>query len=140
MKHFWMISPLALFATLLLLSQSEIQQENPANADDTTTMVSDSSVIQYPANIRAIIDAKCYDCHSEKGDDDEAKEELMWDDLTKLSKMDQLYSMDAIIESIQDGEMPPEDYVKKHPKAALSKEEAKQLIDWADAIASKLME
>lgn len=139
MKHFWMISPLVLLAAVLTLSQSPIQQ-GPLGVNEPLAIATDSTIIQYPAKIKAIIDAKCYDCHSAKGEDEEAKEELLWDDLTKLSKIDQMYSMDAIIESIEDGEMPPEDYIKKHPEAALSKEEAKQLIEWADAIASKLME
>lgn len=139
MKHFWMISPLVLLAAVLTLSQSPIQQ-NPLGVNEPLAIATDSTIIQYPAKIRAIIDSKCYDCHSAKGEDEEAKEDLLWDDLTKLSKIDQMYSMDAIIESIEDGEMPPEDYIKKHPEAALSKEEAKQLIEWADAIASKLME
>lgn len=139
MKHFWMISPLALLAVILTLGQSPIRQ-HMVSVNERVAMAPDSSIIQYPAKIKAIIDAKCYDCHSANGEDEEAKEELLWDDLTKLSKIDQMYSMDAIIESIEDGEMPPEDYVKKHPEAALSKEEAKQLIEWADAIASKLLE
>ncbi|MEZ4989912.1 MAG: heme-binding domain-containing protein [Saprospiraceae bacterium] len=140
MKQFWMISPLALFALIMTLSQSKIVQPNGLSSTNEPIIYSDSSIIQYPANIKAIIDAKCYECHSEKGKDDDAKDELMWDDISRLSKMDQVYTMDAIIESIEDNEMPPEDYVKKHPGAALTKEEAKQLIEWADAIASKLME
>ncbi|PHN08372.1 heme-binding domain-containing protein [Flavilitoribacter nigricans] len=136
MKRFWMFSPVLLL-TLLFLGQNDLPTvSSPASESGTVRL----DTIQYPAKVKAVIDAKCYDCHSEKGDDEDAKEELLWDNLNKLSKMDQLFSMDAIIESIEDGEMPPEDHIKKHPEAALSKEEAKLLTEWADAIASKLME
>jgi exonuclease VII small subunit len=64
----------------------------------------------------------------------------MWDKLNQLSKMDQMFTMDEIIESIEEGEMPPEDHIKEHPEAALTKEEAKTLIEWADAIATKLLD
>lgn len=136
MKQFWMFSPLV-FGVLFFLGQNDL----PATGQhEQEQFFSQLDSIQFPAKVKAIIDAKCYDCHSDKGEDEEAKEELLWDNLNKLSKMDQLFSMDAIIESIEDGEMPPEDHIKKHPKDALSKEEAKLLIEWADAIASKLME
>lgn len=140
MKNFWMISPLVVFAAILTLSQSAVRQLDIPASTDRTGIAPDSSIIYYPPKVKALIDAKCYDCHSENGEDEEAKEELMWDALTGMSKIDQLYALDAIIESIEDEEMPPEDYVDDHPEAALSKEEAKLLIDWADAIADKLME
>lgn len=136
MKRFWMFSPL-LLGTLIFLGQNDLPSTIDQNHQQTFSKL---DTIQYPAKVKSIIDAKCYDCHSEKGDDDEAKEELLWDNLNKLSKMDLLFSMDAIIESVEEGEMPPEDHIKKHPKDALSKEEAKLLIEWADAIAAKLME
>lgn len=136
MKQFWMFSPLV-FGVLFFLGQNDLPATGQLEQEQIFFQL-DS--IQFPAKVKAIIDAKCYDCHSDKGEDEEAKEELLWDNLNKLSKMDQLFSMDAIIESIEDGEMPPEDHIKKHPKDALSKEEAKLLIEWADAIASKLME
>lgn len=136
MKRFWMFSPLLLGA-LIFLGQNDLPSTIDTNYDRAFIKL---DTIHYPAKVKSIIDAKCYDCHSEKGDDDEAKEELLWDNLNKLSKMDLLFSMDAIIESIEEGEMPPEDHIKKHPKDALSKEEAKLLIEWADAIAAKLME
>lgn len=136
MKRFWMLSPLLLGA-LLFLGQNDLPTTILQNNEASSAKL-DS--IEYPANVKSVIDAKCYDCHSEKGDDEEAKEELLWDNLSKLNNMDLLFSMDAIIESIEEGEMPPEDHLKKHPKDALTKEEAKLLIDWADAIASKLME
>lgn len=136
MKPFWMISPLFL-AVFFWLGPKGLPDQI---TDKPNSALPPLDTIQYPANIKAIIDNKCYDCHSEKGEDEEAKEELLWDNLNKLSNMDQLFSMDAIVESIEDGEMPPEDHIKKHPEAALSKEEAKLLIDWAEAIAAKLLE
>lgn len=136
MKQFWVFSPL-LFVVLFFLGQNDLP---PALDQEEEPQSISLDSIQFPTKVKAIIDAKCYDCHSEKGEDEEAKEELRWDNLNKLNNMDQLFTMDAIIESIEDGEMPPEDHLKKHPGDALSKEEAKHLIEWADAIASKLME
>lgn len=140
MKHFSIFSPFILFVIIAGLSAAPTPTP-PAHADgDAYQIASDSSLLTYPVKVKAIIDAKCYDCHSVKGTDDDAKDELMWDDLPKLSKIDLMYTMDAIVESIDEGEMPPKDHIKKHPNDALTKEEAKLLRDWADGIASKIME
>lgn len=140
MKHFWMISPLSLFGLILLLGRQPLETPLVSSTEPIVQTAHGDSLLTYPPKIRAIIDLKCYDCHSEKGKDKEAKEELLWDDLGKLSKMDLMYTMDAIVESIEEAEMPPKDYIQDHPKAALTKEEAKLLIEWADGIASKIME
>ncbi len=135
-----MILP-ALLTGVLFLNNTTAPKENTSNFSITKTSAAvDSVVIQYTGKIKTIIDQKCYDCHSPEGDDEKAREELLWTELPKMDKIDQVYALDAIIESIEKGDMPPEKYIKKHPEAKLSAEEAKILIKWADELATKLYE
>lgn len=98
----------------------------------------DSVIIKYTGRIKTIIDEKCYDCHSEKGDDEDAKKDLLWDELPKLDKTDQVYALDAIVESVEKGDMPPPKHVRWNPSKKLTQEEAKLLMDWANDLADKL--
>lgn len=100
----------------------------------------DTVIVEYTGRIKTIIEEKCYDCHSEDGDDEEAKEELLWDELPKMDPMDQVYVLDAIVESVEEGEMPPPKHVFWNPRKKLSPEERELLIAWAKDLADKLYE
>lgn len=93
----------------------------------------------YPVAVKKIIDQKCYGCHSEKGQSQDAKDALMWDDLAKLEKAKLIANLDVIIEVLEDGVMPPEDAVKKYPQLKMSDEETKVLKAWASAKADSLL-
>lgn len=105
----------------------------------TKTITADTAVITYPKQVKVVIDAKCYKCHSPEGRSEKAKQKLLWDELPKLEKAKQLAKLDEIIESIEKGSMPPERLVQQHPEAALTKEEARLLKEWADGAAEELM-
>ncbi|MEZ5044491.1 MAG: heme-binding domain-containing protein [Saprospiraceae bacterium] len=141
MKTALKLIPISILTLLVFLGNTSVPDTTlaPYGTGETLT-TTDSVIIQYTGKIKTIIDAKCYDCHSEKGKDEDAKKELLWDQLPKLAKMDQVYALDAIIESLEKNEMPPEDHLKKHPEDKLTKEETKLLMDWADALATKLFE
>ncbi|MBN2481483.1 MAG: hypothetical protein JXB19_07070 [Bacteroidales bacterium] len=93
----------------------------------------------YPENIKAIIDNKCYVCHSLKGESEDARDVLMWDDLPGLSKARQIASLDAVIEVLDNGMMPPQMVVKDNPDAQLTDEERSLLRDWAETAADNLL-
>ena len=42
--------------------------------------------IVLPADVKAVVDNKCYGCHSVDGQSDDAKEGLMWDSIPTIPK------------------------------------------------------
>ena len=98
-----------------------------------------ASGLEYPVKVKAVIDQKCYGCHSAQGKSADAKEALLWDDLPSHSKSKQVGKLDDIISVLNDGSMPPEKYVEKNPSAKLTKDEMKILKSWAEETAENLM-
>ena len=98
----------------------------------------DTVVIEYKGRIKEIIDQKCYDCHSAKGDDADAKEALLWDELPKLNPTDQVYTLDAIAEAVKNGDMPPFSYAFWKASNKLTDEEAKLLIEWSSKLSDRI--
>ena len=95
-------------------------------------------MIEYKGRIKEIIDQKCYDCHSAKGDDADAKEALLWDELPKLNPTDQVYTLDAIAEAVKNGDMPPFSYAFWKASNKLTDEEAKLLIEWSSKLSDRI--
>ena len=62
----------------------------------------------------------------------------MWDELPKLAPTDQVYALDAIAESVENGDMPPSTHVFWRPSKRLSDEEKKILIDWAKGLSDRI--
>jgi cytochrome c553 len=93
----------------------------------------------YPAEVKKVIDTKCYGCHSDQGKSKDAKDALLWDSLPNLSKTSQVATLDHIIKVLKDKKMPPEGAVKKYPEMKLSAEESGILQSWAEAKAESLL-
>jgi len=93
----------------------------------------------YPAAVKAIIDQKCYGCHSITGESDDAKESLMWDSIPSFPDAKLVAKLDDIITVLEEGSMPPEDVVKQYPEIKLLPRERKVLKSWAEATADSLM-
>lgn len=126
---------LILFAFVLIsasLSQPPVHVELASS-----NLAIDSLKLNAPAAVKQIIQAKCYDCHAEGGDED-AMKDLLWDEFPSLHPEDQMYILDDIVESIEEKEMPPEDHLKEHPEDKLTRQEARALIEWAAALANEL--
>ena len=132
MKASLKIAGLTLIVTVLFVSARLEDRHEDLNA-------AKQAAIEYPAEIKAIIDNKCYGCHSDKGKSDDAKEALMWDNLPTYTKAKQVAGLDAIIEVLEDGTMPPKDVIEKWPEAKISDAEAKALKAWAEKTAEALM-
>ncbi len=96
--------------------------------------------IDMPDDVKSVVDDKCYGCHSADGKSDKAKDALMWDDISKLSKVKMIGKLDDISEVIEKGEMPPEKFLEKFPDKKLTDEESKLLKEWADSSANKILE
>lgn len=95
--------------------------------------------IDMPENVKAIIDNKCYGCHSADSQNDKAKEKLRWDQLDQLSKAKLVSTFSDIEEVLDKGKMPPEKFLEKRPEKKLTDEEKGLLKSWAVSTADNLM-
>lgn len=91
-----------------------------------------------PPKNNAIIQAKCYGCHSPEGKSDKAKEKLLWDDLAALSPEAQLEKMQKIQEVLNEGKMPPARFLESNPDKKLTDAEKATMQKWADKTVGKL--
>jgi hypothetical protein len=97
------------------------------------------TAIGTPDNVKAVIDNKCYMCHSTKGRSQEARDHLMWDSIPLYPKAKLIAKLDDIIDVLDDGKMPPKKMVEMNPDAALSPEELLALRNWAQAASDSLL-
>jgi uncharacterized membrane protein len=95
--------------------------------------------ITFPADVKAVIDNKCYGCHSKDGRSEEAKADMMWDSIPLYTKERQIAVLDDISEVLEKGKMPPEKMIEMHPEAALGPDQKEMLKKWAEATADDLM-
>lgn len=93
----------------------------------------------YPAAVKKVIADKCYGCHSVKGKSQKAKDKLMWDSLPGLQKSKIVGKLENIVDVLDKNDMPPEEFLKKFPDAALLADQKKLLRSWADSKADSLV-
>jgi len=92
-----------------------------------------------PDEINSIMDNKCFGCHNSESSNDKAKDKLLIDKLAELSKAKLIAKLNGIAETVGKNEMPPEKFLAKYPDKALTKEESKQLKEWAELTTEELM-
>ena len=98
----------------------------------------DDPIIEFPDEVKNIIDNKCYVCHNQESRSVMAKGKLMWDDLAALKKSSLVRKLDNIVEVLEDGSMPPSKYLKQNPDAQLTDEEVQLLKKWAENAANNI--
>ncbi len=94
--------------------------------------------IKYPKKVDAIIQAKCYGCHSPESRGEKARMKLNWDELATLPEAQQLEKIHMIEAVIEKGAMPPAGFVEKNPDMKLTEDETKRLQKWAMKTGKKL--
>jgi len=124
--------PVIGFAFVLFSSFSEF-------GNDSNLLAPPEEKFVIPEGINSIIDNKCFGCHNSESTNDKAKEKLLFDKLPELSKAKLVSKLDGISEVVGKNEMPPEKFLAKYPDKALTKEESKQLEDWAKTASEDLM-
>lgn len=107
---------------------------NPRSIDSKT-----SARLDYPEEVKKVIDNKCFSCHNLDSKSDKAKEALEWTTLPGLEKSAQVTKLDKIIEVLDKGKMPPKKMIEMHPEAKISEADSKILKDWAVAASNDLM-
>ena len=84
-----------------------------------------------PANVKAVVDQKCYGCHNANSKNEKGKAKLDWDALGKLKKGKRLAAMGEIAEVLEKGEMPPKKFLEFKPEAKLSDSDLATLKEWS---------
>ena len=94
----------------------------------------DDPVIEFPDEVKNVIDNKCYGCHNPESRNVMAKGKLIWDDLAEMKKSGLIKKLDKISEVLEEGDMPPSKYLKQNPDARLTDEETQLLVKWAKSV------
>lgn len=118
------ITLLSLAAALLTLAAFQVE-EHPAAGP-------------YPKKIDAIIQAKCYGCHSADGRSQKAKDALMWDEMEGLNAEQRLEKIHHIQEVLSERSMPPARFLESNPDKALTDKERAKMLKWANKLERKL--
>ncbi len=97
-------------------------------------------VIDIPDDIKAVIDKSCYACHNKDSKSDKAKLRLRFDKFTsgEYSPGKVIGKLNGIIETIDEGEMPPKKFLEKYPDKKLTKDDTELLKEWANKNIKKL--
>ena len=128
-------------AVLIMMGLAVVAFSMEANAivsqrnQDTKT----GAQAQYPADVKKVIDNKCFGCHNPDSKSEKAKGKLDWTALLGLEKSVQVSKFDKIIEELDKGDMPPKKMIEMHPDAKISEADSKILKDWAQATSDNLM-
>lgn len=129
MKRLFMLTIFSVYVILAFIALKPREKEATAEPNK----------VEYPANVKAIIDKSCYGCHSDKGQSEDAKKALHWDKLTQLGKGKAIAKLASIAEVTEKGEMPPKKYIEKNPEAKPNTQDAAELIQWAKSESDRLL-
>jgi len=121
----------ALFTLIIIGAAPKAHLPEPSTSVDQN--------IAFPENVMAIIDAKCMGCHKPDAKNEKSKAKLQWVLLPDMQTDELVAKLDAIIESLDEGSMPPQGIVEKYPHMKLTEDETKTLKDWAESNADRLL-
>jgi mono/diheme cytochrome c family protein len=119
MKKLFIIPFAVIVGLLFFQGKSALKPSSPAPAADL------------PAEVKAVVDKKCYGCHNANSKNEKGKAKLDWDALTKQKKSKRVGTMGKISEVLEKGEMPPKKFLENKPEAALSEAELATLVAWS---------
>lgn len=91
----------------------------------------DAGKFKIPKKVNAIIQAKCYGCHSNDGKNQRPKEKLNWDELANLPADQQVAKLQSIQSVLAEGSMPPARFLEKMPDKKLTDKENASMKKWA---------
>jgi uncharacterized membrane protein len=117
------ILPIAALVGILFL-----QANTKPEADTFHAMQPDAPAL--PADVKAIVQQKCYGCHNPQSKNEKGKAKLDWDALEAAKKSKSLASMGKIKEALEEGTMPPARFLESNPDKKLTAEEAAILMQW----------
>ena len=141
---------------LLLITLAGIQFFHPKkniSAEASSSHISKKYSV--PDDVRQILSASCYDCHSNNTNYpwyfsvqpvawwlndhiEEGKEHLNFDEFSSYSPRRQFRKFEQIKEEVEENEMPLESYTLMHPNAELSPEKVQKLVLWSEMQMDKM--
>lgn len=127
MKRAWLSSGILI---LFLTFSSSVFASNKSENENSPKL---------PDNVNIIIQKSCYGCHNSDSRNEDAKEELDFKTMDKLSLMKKISAYKNIGETVSENEMPPKKFLEKRPEKKLSEEEKQVLVDWAKKEAETLV-
>ena len=86
---------------------------------------------EMPANVKAVVEQKCYGCHNAESKNEKGKAKLDWDAFEATKKSKQLATMAKINEVLVEGEMPPAKFLENKPEGKLSESDLATLMEWS---------
>jgi len=123
MKKLFLIPFVAIIGLLFLQGKSVTSSESAT--------ITDAMHAELPANVKAVVDQKCYGCHNANSKNEKGKAKLDWDAVDKMKKSKRMAAMGKIAEVLEKGEMPPKKFLENKPEAALSEAELATLVEWS---------
>jgi len=127
-----------------------IQFIQPARNESGQVLSTDiSKTVLVPANVQTVLQAACYDCHSNHTNYPfytniqpvgwilarhikNGKAELNFSEFGSYSNRKQKNKLNSIVNSLKDETMPLSSYTLVHKNARLTKAEKASIIDWAN--------
>lgn len=135
MKKFFIAS--FLLGAFFVSTQEVVAQEK----DPIKVVLADStSDFGFTLDAMAVINNKCYGCHSPNARGDKSKKALMWLELQSMEKTDLVGKLDEVMEVLEEGSMPPEKLIEKYPNMKLTEEELSTLKTWTEGQLNALMD
>lgn len=125
----------AIFASLLVLVSF-----TRYNQPQDVAVVAQKAGLLIPDDIQQVIDNSCYGCHHTKSKATKAKAKLNFDKLGKLKLSKQVAKLSHIADVLKDDDMPPRKFLEKHPEKALTADQKKLMLDWAESTANNLVQ
>ncbi|MCY1719070.1 heme-binding domain-containing protein [Prolixibacteraceae bacterium Z1-6] len=92
-----------------------------------------------PDNVKAVVDKSCFGCHNTDSRNEDAKEDLDFKKLDKLSTIKKIGTYKKIGEAIEKEEMPPKKFIERYPEKQLTDEEKQILLTWTKKEAETLV-
>lgn len=139
-----------LIATFVFIQFFSIDKNNPSSPVEKDLLQMENP----NPEIAQMLRSSCYDCHSNetvwpwysnlapvswmlKDHVDEGRSKLNFSNWGDLSRKDRIFTIEKIMEEIEDGEMPIKGYVMIHKDAKMSDEQQAQLFAWLESVQSK---
>lgn len=144
-----LLAVLIIFLFLIQFIRPVRNQSGQAGINDL------SKVYKVPVKLQAILKRSCYDCHSNytnypwyaeiqpvryflDSHITEGKEELNFEEFNTYSARKRSNKLRAIVNSLQEKEMPVSSYLMIHHQARLSKQETNAIIAWIKTVDSTI--
>jgi len=117
---------LMLGITFVLFSFTKDSNENYVQ----TTL---TEPIEIPKEVKAILDHKCMECHSNDSKGGISKMKINFDKLANgdYATGKTISKLEKITKALTKGKMPPQKFLNKYPGKKLTDDESKLLLSWA---------